>query len=57
MGSMAGGSAKMLPGPAARGCPFVDRCAWRLEVCATDRPPLRPLEGSQQLACHLEEAP
>jgi len=44
-------------GPAARGCPFVDRCAWRLDGCATDRPPLRPLEGSQQLACHLEEAP
>ena len=27
------------------GCPFAPRCAWRLEVCWTDNPTLRPLAG------------
>ena len=44
-------------GHPARGCPFADRCAWRLGNCAHERPVLRPLEGSQQLACHLDTPP
>jgi oligopeptide/dipeptide ABC transporter ATP-binding protein len=45
------------------GCPFAPRCAWRLEVCWTDNPPLVPvgtvgrvqMTGSQathRYACH-----
>jgi oligopeptide transport system ATP-binding protein len=26
------------------GCPFAPRCAWRLDVCWTDNPPLAPVE-------------
>jgi oligopeptide transport system ATP-binding protein len=44
-------------GQPAPGCPFVDRCPRRLARCASERPMLRPLEGSRLLACHLEEAP
>jgi oligopeptide transport system ATP-binding protein len=43
-------------GQPARGCPFVDRCTRRLKHCASERPMLRPLEGSRLIACHLEEA-
>jgi oligopeptide/dipeptide ABC transporter ATP-binding protein len=45
-----------------RGCPFAPRCAWRLDACLTEMPPLRPLEGpgragggvapQHQVACH-----
>ena len=40
------------------GCPFAPRCAWRLPVCWTSNPPLRPLVPSltgnegHQVACH-----
>jgi oligopeptide transport system ATP-binding protein len=48
---------------APTGCPFAPRCAWRLDVCWTDNPPLRPIvDGAQvvltgptathQIACH-----
>jgi oligopeptide transport system ATP-binding protein len=45
-----------------RGCPFAPRCAWRLDVCWTEMPPLRPLENPRhagrgvaprhRVACH-----
>ncbi|MBA3875660.1 MAG: peptide ABC transporter ATP-binding protein [Anaerolinea sp.] len=45
------------------GCPFASRCTWRLEVCWTDNPSLRPVqagarlvttgpEATHQIACH-----
>jgi oligopeptide transport system ATP-binding protein len=40
------------------GCPFAPRCAWRLPVCWTSNPPLRPLAPSltenegHWVACH-----
>jgi oligopeptide transport system ATP-binding protein len=45
------------------GCPFAPRCAWRLEVCWVDNPPLMPIDGSgrvtmtgpdatHRIACH-----
>lgn len=37
--------------PAPAGCPFATRCAFAVDVCATDVPPLRPL-GPVAVACH-----
>ncbi|MCE5202488.1 MAG: ATP-binding cassette domain-containing protein [Synergistaceae bacterium] len=34
------------------GCPFVNRCPQRMEICKTARPVLRNLEG-RSIACHL----
>jgi oligopeptide/dipeptide ABC transporter ATP-binding protein len=45
------------------GCPFAPRCAWRLDVCWTDNPPLVPIvprgpivtvgsEATHLIACH-----
>jgi oligopeptide transport system ATP-binding protein len=45
------------------GCPFAPRCAWRLDVCWTDNPPLTPVgsvgrvvttgtAATHQFACH-----
>jgi oligopeptide transport system ATP-binding protein len=36
------------------GCPFAPRCAWRLPVCWTSNPPLRPLAADEghRVACH-----
>jgi len=36
------------------GCPFAPRCAWRIEACWRDMPPLMPLEhgAAHLLACH-----
>ena len=45
------------------GCPFAPRCAWRLEVCWTDNPPLVPVgnvsrvvttgtDATHRFACH-----
>jgi oligopeptide transport system ATP-binding protein len=31
---------------APRGCPFAPRCAWRLEVCWEEMPPLVPVRGA-----------
>ncbi len=44
-----------------RGCPFAPRCAWRIDVCATDDPELVPVGGERRVqagtadhfaACH-----
>ncbi len=50
------------------GCPFAPRCAWRLDVCWTDNPPLVPLVpgtrivstgpgATHQIACHNPPTP
>jgi peptide/nickel transport system ATP-binding protein len=40
------------------GCPFSDRCRYRLgELCDTVTPPLRPITDSHAVACHLETLP
>jgi oligopeptide transport system ATP-binding protein len=35
------------------GCAFRDRCPQRMEICATERPPLRPIAPQRSKACHL----
>ncbi|MBX6324119.1 MAG: ATP-binding cassette domain-containing protein [Rhodospirillaceae bacterium] len=37
-----------------RGCVFYDRCPRRLEICAVEMPPLRPIAPDRMKACHLE---
>jgi oligopeptide transport system ATP-binding protein len=48
---------------APTGCPFAPRCAWRLDVCWSDNPPLEPVvpgtaviatgdRATHQIACH-----
>jgi oligopeptide transport system ATP-binding protein len=36
------------------GCPFHPRCAWAMETCKTQNPPLRQVETHRQVSCHLE---
>src|ERR1043166_1368955 len=50
------------PGQLPRGCPFAPRCAWAVDVCWQEMPPLAPLpmdgvsagpsSGGHLLACH-----
>jgi peptide/nickel transport system ATP-binding protein len=50
------------PGQHPRGCPFAARCAWALDVCWQEMPPLEPVSalggaagaspGGHLLACH-----
>src|SRR5262245_64810016 len=35
------------------GCPYHPRCAFAVDVCATDDPPLAPVNG-RRLACHVD---
>jgi oligopeptide transport system ATP-binding protein len=42
-------------GRPARGCPFAERCPRRMPRCDTERPVLRPLDGVQLVACHLDD--
>jgi len=35
------------------GCAFRDRCDYRMEICASERPPLRDIGGGRHKACHL----
>jgi oligopeptide/dipeptide ABC transporter ATP-binding protein len=35
------------------GCPFHPRCAFAVDVCTTDDPPLAPVNG-RRLACHVD---
>lgn len=41
------------------GCPFQTRCRWKSEVpgnlCDTEVPPVRTLEGNHQVKCHLSD--
>ena len=41
----------------APGCPFHDRCSWRLDICDRVRPPLAPVAPGHLKACHLERLP
>lgn len=34
------------------GCAFASRCPRATDICRTDRPELRPIEGDQRAACH-----
>jgi peptide/nickel transport system ATP-binding protein len=45
-----------IPSPTAPppGCAYHPRCSYAVDICRTDRPPLRPL-GSRLTACHLAE--
>ncbi|WP_298862922.1 ABC transporter ATP-binding protein [uncultured Sulfitobacter sp.] len=42
------------------GCPFQTRCGWKSKVagnlCETEVPPVRMLEGQHQIKCHLPQA-
>jgi oligopeptide transport system ATP-binding protein len=53
---------------APTGCPFAPRCAWRLDVCWTDNPPLAPVvagtrvvttgeAATHRIACHNPPRP
>ncbi len=35
------------------GCSFQDRCAHRMEICVTERPPLEAIAPGRSKACHL----
>jgi oligopeptide/dipeptide ABC transporter ATP-binding protein len=35
------------------GCPYHPRCAYAIEVCSTEDPPLAPVNG-RRLACHVD---
>jgi oligopeptide transport system ATP-binding protein len=36
------------------GCAFRDRCDYRMEICATELPPLRGIAPERSKACHLQ---
>jgi oligopeptide transport system ATP-binding protein len=38
------------------GCPYYLRCPIRIDRCTTDDPPLRPVDGRHEAACHLAAA-
>ncbi len=38
------------------GCPLVDRCPLRQDVCETEKPELRLLSTGHRVACHLAES-
>jgi oligopeptide transport system ATP-binding protein len=40
------------PGEIRAGCPFAPRCSAASEVCREVAPPLRPLAGDREVACH-----
>ena len=37
------------------GCPFRTRCWKAQELCVTEVPPLRPIDGPHEVACHFPE--
>jgi oligopeptide transport system ATP-binding protein len=36
------------------GCAFRNRCTYRMDICATELPPLRPIAPERSKACHLQ---
>jgi oligopeptide/dipeptide ABC transporter ATP-binding protein len=42
---------------APSGCPFAPRCAWRLDVCWEEMPPLEPVDPGHAVACHNPVTP
>lgn len=51
--SIPGNPPNMLQLP--QGCPFYERCEYRLEKCATDRPTLVAVEDDHWKACHHDD--
>jgi peptide/nickel transport system ATP-binding protein len=45
------------PGALPPACAFEPRCAWRMPVCAAQRPPLTERGEGRQAACHLDAPP
>jgi oligopeptide/dipeptide ABC transporter ATP-binding protein len=43
--------------PSAAGCPFASRCPLVTDICRTERPALRLIEGSQTACHHAEQVP
>ena len=43
------------PSNAPSGCRFHPRCRYATDKCKTDDPPLRPLPGGGEVACHYAE--
>jgi oligopeptide/dipeptide ABC transporter ATP-binding protein len=41
------------PGEPSGGCPFYERCPFRLEVCASENPPAKEVGESRRVACWL----
>jgi peptide/nickel transport system ATP-binding protein len=46
-----------LPGQAGAGCPFVTRCEKSIARCATEMPPLVPLDDGHRAACWVTAPP
>ena len=36
------------------GCPFYERCTYRIDICAREMPPLRSVGLNHQIACHVD---
>lgn len=36
------------------GCPFYARCNYRVDICAREMPPLRPVGQGHKVACHVD---
>lgn len=45
-----------LPDPAdpPSGCPFQTRCAYVMDICKQEMPPMTPVDGGGDVACHLQ---
>jgi len=41
--------------PSLQGCPFAHRCPHAVDVCRSERPVLRPVDGDVSVACHRFE--
>src|SRR4051812_10932055 len=58
-----GGTPVSIPGAPPRldrellGCPFHPRCDRAFSRCVDEHPALRPLEGTRETACHLNDVP
>jgi oligopeptide transport system ATP-binding protein len=37
-----------------KGCPFYDRCNYRIDVCAREMPPLKTVGVGHKVACHVD---
>jgi oligopeptide transport system ATP-binding protein len=36
------------------GCPFYDRCNYRIDICAQEMPPLKTVGVNHKVACHVD---
>ncbi len=37
-----------------KGCPFYARCNYRIDICAQEMPPLKPVSINHKVACHVD---